>query len=87
MATQLDSVGKILNHLLKTDEDKLADMQKQLPRMRLAYRPSSEPETITDEPKETVVEKQHAPEDALNQSLANSIETIQKHRHNLRVVV
>lgn len=87
MATQLDSVGVILNHLLKTDEDKLADMQKQLPRMRLAYRPSSEPETITEEPKEPVVEKQHVPESTLNQSLANSIETIQKHRHDLRIVV
>lgn len=87
MATQLDSVGVILNHLLKTDEDKLADMQKQLPRMRLAYRPSSEPETITEEPKETVVEKQQPSESTLNQSLANSIETIQKHRHNLKIVV
>jgi len=87
MTTQLDSVGAILNHLLKSDEDKLADMQKQLPRMRLAYRPSSEPETITVEPKETVVEKQSVPEDTLNQSLADSIKTIQKHRHNLRIVV
>lgn len=87
VVTQLDSVGKILNHLLKADEDKLADMQKQLPRMRLAYRPSSEPETITVEPKETVVEKQSVPEDTLNQSLADSIKTIQKHRHNLRIVV
>lgn len=87
MVTQLDSVGKILNHLLKTDEDKLADMQKQLPRMRLAYRPSSEPETITEQPEETVAEKQHAPENTLNQSLADSIQTIQKHRHNLRIVV
>lgn len=83
---QLDSVGKILNHLLKADEDKLADMQKQLPRMRLAYRPSSEPETITEEPAETAAEKQQPPENVSNQSLAASIKTIQKHRHNLRIV-
>jgi len=87
VVTQLDSVGKILNHLLKADEDKLADMQKQLPRMRLAYRPSSEPETITESPKETVVEKQQpAPKSASEQTLADSIETIQKHRRSLRIV-
>ena len=86
MATQLDSVGAILNHLLKADEDKLADMQKQLPRARLTYRPSSEPETITESPKETVTEKQLPVEDPTNQSLADSIQRIQTHRHNLRIV-
>ena len=86
MASQLDSVGAILNQLLKTDEDKLADMQKQLPRMRLAYRPSSEPETITTEPKEVATEKALPVESSVNQSLADSIQTIQKHRHNLRIV-
>jgi len=86
MQKQLDSVGIILNHLLKADEDKLADMQKQLPRMRLAYRPSNEQETITTEPQEIVAKKQQAPEDPTKQSLADSIQRIQTHRHNLRIV-
>jgi len=86
MATQLDSVGAILNHLLKTDEDKLIDMQKQLPRARLTYRPSSESETITESPEETVAEKQVSTEDPINQSLADSIQRIQAHRSNLRIV-
>ena len=86
MASQLDSVGAILNHLLKTDEDKLADMQKQLPRARLSYRPSSVQETITESPKEVVEEKQVLPKNPSRQSLADSIESIQTHRNNLRIV-
>jgi len=83
MQKQLDAAGEILNHLLKSDEDKLAEMQKQLPRMRLAYRPSNEQETITEAPGKTVAEKaiSEAPVNHSKQSLADSIQRIQEHRH------
>ena len=79
----LDSIGKIVNHLLKSDEDKLQEMQKQLPRVKLGYRASSETETKTTAPEE-VATKEQPP--VVDQSLADSISTIESYRRNLRVV-
>lgn len=81
----LDSLGKIVNHLLKSDEDRLQEMQKQLPRVKLGYRASSEPETETTPPEEVVTKQHSAP--VVDQSLADSLNAIESYRRdNLRIV-
>ena len=76
LKTQLDTVGELLGHLLKSDEEKVKDIQKQLPRMRLtAFRPSDAGETVTEAPE--VAEKEILP---LPETLAASLDAIHRYR-------
>ena len=88
LSGSVDSLGAMVTHLLKADEEKVQEMQKQLPRFRagLSYRPSAVIATKTDAPAEPVIEASEAtgPE---ARNLASDIEAIQEYRRqNLRVV-
>jgi len=88
LSESLDSLGEMVTHLLKTDEEKMQEMQKQLPRFRagLSYRPSTTIATKTDAPAEPTVEADEAT-NSQPRNLASDIEAIQEYRRrNLKVV-